>query len=364
MQIKSIISFLESIAPASLQESYDNSGLIVGKPETEVESALLCLDCTEEVIQEAISKKAGLVIAHHPIVFSGLKRFNGANYVQRAVELAIKHDIAIYAIHTNLDNVLKGVNDRIAERLGLINRRILQPIKGRMLKLVVFCPVEHSAALRQAMWDKGCGNIGNYDECSFNLEGTGTFRAAQGANPFVGKVGETHFEKEVRIEVLLQDWNLQPVLKAMRDNHPYEEVAYDIYRMENEDYTIGSGLIAELPKPMPATDFLAYLKEKLNTGTIRYTQPPKAEISKIALCGGSGSFLLGKAMQSGADVLVTADFKYHQFFDAEGKIMIADIGHFESEQFTLELIGDELRRIFPKFATHFTSVNTNPINYF
>jgi len=364
MQIKQLTKALERLAPPSLQESYDNSGLLIGQEDSSIESALICLDCTEDVVSEAIKLKAGLIIAHHPIIFSGLKRFNGANYVQRTVELAIRNNIAVYAIHTNLDNVRSGVNAMIAKKLGLSNTSILQAIKGKLLKLVVFCPEDQAEEVRNAMWTAGAGQIGAYDQCSFNSQGNGTFRPNESANPYVGKVAELHSEKEQRIEMILPDWVLKDVVSAMKDAHPYEEVAYDLYRLENENSQIGAGMLGELEIEMNGQDFLKHLKSSMNAAMVRHTRIPDGPLKRIAICGGSGSFLLSNAIRAKADVFVTADFKYHQFFDAEDKIMIADIGHFETEQFTVELLGDELRQIFPKFALHFTSVNTNPINYF
>ncbi|KAB2914070.1 MAG: Nif3-like dinuclear metal center hexameric protein [Bacteroidetes bacterium] len=364
MQIKDITQYLETIAPLALQESYDNSGLIVGDRQTPVKGILISLDCTEEVVQEAIEKGCNLIVSHHPIVFSGLKKITGANYIERVVIKAIQNNIALYAIHTNLDNVLKsGVNGKIAEKLGLKNTRILSP-KGEILcKLVTYCPTAQADALRQAIFEAGAGVIGNYDQCSFNSDGIGTFRGNDGADPFVGKVGELHKENEVRIETVFPAWAQNSVVAALLAAHPYEEVAYDVYALKNKHPQTGAGIIGSLSDEMDANVFLEHLKNTMKADGIRYTSYAK-KIKTVAVCGGSGSFLLRDAMAQKADVLVTADFKYHQFFDAEGRIMIADIGHYESEQYTIELLGEILNKKFTTFAVLFTQVNTNPVNYY
>lgn len=363
MRLKEIIKSLEELAPPSLQESYDNSGLIVGDPEKEIRSAIICLDSTEEVVEEAIAQKADLIIAHHPIVFGGLKRFTGKDYVQRTVMKAIKSDIAIYAIHTNLDNVLAGVNMKIAERLGLEHREILSPKKGILYTLALYAPQNSIQGVLNALFEAGAGNIGNYSECSFRNEGKGTFKGNEESNPAVGDKGNRHQEAESKIEVLVEDFKLPAVLRAMNESHPYEEVAHHIIPLDNRHQNIGSGMVGELASPMKADEFLQHLKTSMNTECVRYTKSVKDEVKKVAICGGSGSFLLGDAIRLGADVFITGDFKYHQFFDADGKIQIADIGHYESEQFTIDLLYEYLSRKFPKFDLHFTKVNTNPINY-
>lgn len=365
MRIRDIISVLEDLAPPALQESYDNSGLLLGDTATECTGALLCLDCTEVVIEEAAANGCNLVIAHHPVIFGGLKRITGRNYVERTVLAAIRAGVAVYAIHTNLDNVQAGVNRKIAEKIGLLPEtlRILRPIKGRLLKLSVFCPREQAADVRDAMYKAGAGHIGNYSHCSFNTDGKGSFLPEAGANPKIGSKGELEWVEETKVEVLLPEWRLNPVLQAMRTAHLYEEVAHDILRLENEDQTIGSGMVGDLPEEMEEAAFLAALKDRMGLKVIRHTPFCGEKVKRVALCGGSGSFLVEDAVRSGARVFISADFKYHQFFDADGRLVIADIGHYESERFTSELIADELRRKFPTFALRFTTVNTNPINY-
>ena len=363
MTIKEITSYLDEKAPPALQESYDNAGLLVGNPQAEATGALLCLDSTEEVIQEAIAKGINLVIAHHPIVFGGLKRFTGRNYVERTVMMAIKNDIAIYCAHTNLDNVRHGVNARIAQKLGLEHTQILAPKPKQLKKLFTFCPVDHVAELRKRLFEAGCGHIGNYDSCSFNTEGYGTFRALEGANPFVGNANELHKEPELKVEAIFDAHLQNKVIAALRKAHPYEEVAFDIIQLENTSPEIGAGQIGTLPQPMEELEFLRHLKATMKAGVVRYTKLAGKPVQKVAVCGGTGSFLLGAAQRQKADVFITADFKYHEFFDAEGKIVIADIGHYESEQFTMELFSEFLQEKFPTFASHFTDNNTNPVQY-
>jgi dinuclear metal center YbgI/SA1388 family protein len=364
MRIADVINHLESIAPASLQESYDNSGLIVGEKGTRVSGVLISLDCIEATVEEAIAKKCNLIVAHHPIVFSGLKRFNNANYVQRTVQLAIKNDIAIYAIHTNLDNVYaNGVNGKIAEKLGLINTRILAPKSGELLKLVTYCPLKDQEMIREALFAAGAGHISNYSECSFTTVGSGTFKGEHGSNPVIGNRGERHTESEVKIEVIICKPQMKTVLSALKMAHPYEEVAYELYPTLNEDHNIGSGMIGELASEMNTSDFLTHLKTCMNLQIIKHTTFDKP-IKKVAVCGGSGQFLLANAKSSKADVYVTSDFKYHEYFDAENELMICDIGHYESEKYTIDLLFDILREKFSTFAVLKTEVNTNPVNYF
>lgn len=363
MKIKEITTYLESIAPLSLQEDYDNSGLIVGEPDAEVKAALISLDCTEEVIDEAISSGCNLVISHHPIVFKGLKKFNKKNYVERAVMKAIKHDIALYAMHTNLDHIEGGVNAKICEKLNLQHIQVLSPKKNILKKLVTFVPLCHVERVRTAILEAGAGHIGNYSDCSFNISGTGTFKAGDQANPFVGNINELHQEEEVRIETIYPEYLERKVLVALLEAHPYEEVAYDLYPLSNTFYQAGAGMIGTLETPMEELEFLQLTKSALRAKVIRHTALRGKQVRRVAVCGGSGSFLLPAAIAAGADVFVTADFKYHEFFDAEGKIVISDLGHFESEQFTQELLFDVIKKKFPNFAIHLTSIDTNPINY-
>ena len=363
MKIKEITNFLEDYAPLHYQESYDNSGLIVGDENAEVNGVLITLDCTENVIDEAIAGNHNLVIAHHPIIFSGLKKLNGSNYIQRTVIKAIKTNIAIYSIHTNLDNVHNGVSAKIAEKLGLENCRVLAPKSDLLRQLVVYCPTNNADELKRALFNNGAGTIGDYNQCSFTSAGIGTFSANENCKPFVGEIGEEHNENEDRIEVIYPKYKEKLILNAMRMAHPYEQIAHQIYVLENKHQLVGPGIVGELREAVNTEAFLRHIKRNMKTNFIRYSNLVNKEVKCVAVCGGSGSFLLNNAKAVGADIFITADFKYHEFFDAENEIVIADIGHYESEQFTKDLIYDLLTKNFTKFAIRLSKVNTNPIKY-
>src|SRR6195952_4977652 len=363
MKLSQLTTYLESIAPLAYQEDYDNSGLIVGHPEQEISQVLISLDCTEAIVDEAIAKGCQVIISHHPIVFRGLKKFNGKTYVERVVEKAIRNHIAIYAIHTNLDNVMSGVNERICETLGLTNCRILAPKNGLLKKLVTYVPTEKAEQVRNALFHAGAGNIGNYSECSFNAEGTGTFKGNEDSTPHVGEPGRRHYEDEVRIETIYPANLESKLLMALFLAHPYEEVAYDFYTLSNQHQEVGSGMIGELEEEIDEEEFLFEIKEKMHTHVIRHTALRGKNVKRVAVCGGAGGFLLKQAIAAGADFFITADYKYHEFFDAEGKTVIADIGHFESEQFTQQLLYEIIKNKFVNFAVRLTKVNTNPVKY-
>lgn len=363
MQIKTVTDIIETFAPLALQEKYDNAGLLIGNPDWSVNGVLVCVDVTESVIDEAVAMNVNLIIAHHPLIFNGLKKITGQNEVQRCVIKAIKHDIAVYAAHTNVDNVLDGVNGRIADKIGLINRKILQSKSEMLVKLVTFVPKLHVQRVREAIFEAGAGQIGNYDACSYNSEGYGSFRANSNATPFVGEVNKIHYEEETRIEVILPEYIQNKVIASMIKAHPYEEPAYDILPLLNEYQQVGSGLTGELIEAENECDFLQRMKVLLGGNPIRHTALTGKKIKKVAVCGGSGSFLLQDALEASADIFISADFKYHDFFGAENKIIIADVGHFETEQFTKELFFDIIRKKLPTFAVHISKVNTNPIIY-
>jgi dinuclear metal center YbgI/SA1388 family protein len=363
MTLSEITNYLETLAPRSYQESYDNSGLITGNPAMEVKGVLVSLDCVEAVIDEAITAGANLVVAHHPIVFKGLKRLTGGNYVERTIIKAIKNDIAIYAIHTNLDNIINGVNRKICEKIGLTNLRVLVPKRDTLTKLVTFIPKDHTEKVLDALYAAGAGQIGKYQNCSFRVEGTGTFQPTGEANPYLGESGKQESVKEDRVEVIFAKHLTSRIMKSLRQAHPYEEVAHYLSDLVNENQEVGSGMIGELAAPQEPMTFLKGLKQQMQLNTIRHTRLIDRPVKKVAVCGGSGSFLLPDAMHAGADVYISADFKYHEFFDADGKITIADIGHYESEVFTKELIQDVLMKKFPTFAINLSNTVTNPISY-
>ncbi len=364
MKIAEVISTLEKLAPPSLQESYDNAGLLTGEAGWECSGILCTLDATEAVINEAIQQNVNLVVAHHPIIFSGLKKINGKNYVERTIIKAIKHDIAIYAIHTNLDNVIGGVNGKVADLLGLQERKILFPKSGTIRKLVCFVPLDHLETLRGSLFSAGAGEISRYSECSFAAEGTGTFKAGAGTTPFSGKQGDRHAENEARLEVVFPLHLEQRIIGAMLQNHPYEEVAYDVFPMLNAQPGIGSGIIGELPEALDELQVLGLLKQVFGLSLVRHTALTGRPVKKVAFCGGAGSFLISSALAAGADLYVTADLKYHEFFNAAGRLLLADIGHFESEQFTINLLQEVLAQKFPTFAVLKTAIKTNPVQYF
>ncbi|HLF44840.1 MAG TPA: Nif3-like dinuclear metal center hexameric protein [Chitinophagaceae bacterium] len=364
MKIAEITSYLESVAPPSLQESYDNTGLITGDIRWECSGILVTLDATEEVVLEAIKKKCNMVLAHHPIIFSGLKKINGKNYVEKAVIAAIKNDIAIYAIHTNLDNVPGGVNGKIADLIGLTRRTVLSAKEEILKKLFTFVPVKSAEKVRNSIFEAGGGQIGNYSECSFNAEGTGTFKAGKGTKPFIGEIGKQHQEPEIRIEIIFPSFLEKRIIQSLFSAHPYEEVAYDIVSLDNTVQSIGSGIVGELKESTDELGFLNRLKEIFHLKIIKHTKLKGGLVKKIAVCGGAGSFLIPKALAAGVDFFITSDLKYHEFFDANGRMVIADIGHYESEQFTISLLQEILEQKFPTFAVLKTEVNTNPVKYF
>jgi dinuclear metal center YbgI/SA1388 family protein len=364
MNIKDILNKLEKLAPFSLQEDYDNAGLVVGSDGKVSTGCLVCIDVTEAVIDEAVKKGCNLIISHHPVIFKGLKKLTGNSLTERVVVKAIREDIALISMHTNLDNVMEGVNRKICEKLGLTGLSVLRKSEDTLRKLVTFCPPDHAGKVRDALFKAGAGNIGEYDQCSFNADGTGTFRAGDATNPFVGKIRELHFEPEVRIETIFPVYLKSGIVKALLAAHPYEEVAYDIYPIENSFERTGAGMIGRLAAPMPEPEFLAMLKQVFNVPLIRHSPLLDKPVENIAVCGGSGSFLIPDAIRQEADFFVTADMKYHQFFDADGKIVIADVGHYESEQFTSHIIADYLKKNFANFAVQISETPVNPVNYF
>jgi dinuclear metal center YbgI/SA1388 family protein len=364
MKIKEIIVALENFAPLSLQEDYDNAGLAIGNPGSEVTGCLVCLDVSEEILEEAIHKKCGLIISHHPVIFKGIKKLTGQTMTERIIEKAIRENMAIYSIHTNLDNISQGVNRILGEKLGLINLSVLRKTGGILRKFVTFCPEDHAEKVREAIFAAGAGHIGAYDQCSFNAEGLGSFRAGPNADPFVGKIGEIHYEKEVRIETIFPAYLQANIIKALLEAHPYEEVAYDIYVLENEFDQTGAGMIGDLPQKVTEIEFLQLIKEKLNLPVVRHSPLLGKQVGKVAICGGSGSFLIPDAIRKQADFFVSSDIKYHQFFDGDGKIVIADAGHYETEQFTCNLLADYLKKNFANFAVQISETPVNPVNYF
>jgi dinuclear metal center YbgI/SA1388 family protein len=363
MKLAELCKYLDNAIPLSFQEDYDNSGLQVGLPEKEISSALLTIDITEDVLDEAIRRECDLIISHHPVIFGGINKISGRSYTERVIYKAIKEDIAIYSAHTNLDAVSFGVSRKMAAKLNLKNVKVLTPLKNRLLKLVTFIPVSHLEKVQEALFEAGAGIIGNYDKCGFTVAGTGSFRAGPGANPFTGESGKLHFENEIRFETVVFSHMKPAVIRALLASHPYEEVAFDLYPIENDNIEAGLGCIGEFSEQVAETDFLKLLSSAFGSSGIRYSCLSGRFVKKVAICGGSGSSLIKDAISSCADAFVTADIKYHSFFDADKKILLADIGHFESEKFTTEILYDLIIKKFPKFAVRFSETNTNPINY-
>ncbi len=370
MTIKDITNSIEEIAPLSYAEDFDNVGLLIGNYDTKVTGVLVTLDTLETVIDEAIEKNCNLIVSFHPIIFSGLKKINGNNYVERVVLKAIKNDIAIYAMHTALDNSFVGVNSKICEMLGLKNQQVLIPKQHQLRKLTTYVPNENAKHLRAKLFEAGAGNIGNYDECSFNTEGYGTYKGNENSDPVKGIKGEFHTEKETFISVIFEKQNENKLLKSLFKNHPYEEVSYDIVALENSHQHVGMGMVGEFEKAMNEDDFFKHLKKTMKTDCIRHSKLLGKPIKRVAVLGGSGSFAIRKAIAANADIYVTSDIKYHEFYQAENKMVIADIGHYESEQFTKNLLVDYLTKKNVNFAPALpvgriilSEKITNPIYY-
>ena len=364
MKIKEIITLLDEFAPLAYAEDFDNTGLLVGDQEATVTGILVTLDTLEAVVEEAIEKKCNLIVSFHPIVFKGLKKLTGATYVERVVQKAIKNDIHIFAIHTALDNSFEGVNAQICNTLELVHKKILVPQKQTIKKLTTYAPPQAVDSIKKALFSVGGGTIGNYQECSFTSLGTATFKGNEHSNPVVGKKGVTQTASELMIAMTFPKHLEKNILSALFDSHPYEEVAYEVTTLENTNQHIGMGMIAELENPMSEDAFLMYLKEKMNTQCIRHSKKTNKTIKKVSVLGGSGSFAISDAIAQGADVYVTSDLKYHDFYTAENKILLADIGHYESEQYTKELLHTYLTKKITNFAVVLSQINTNPISYF
>ncbi|MCG9970852.1 Nif3-like dinuclear metal center hexameric protein [Christiangramia crocea] len=363
MTIQEVINLIEDFAPTRYAEDFDNVGLLVGDNSKEVTSALITLDTLEATVDEAIKKDCNLIISFHPIIFSGLKKLTGKNYVERTVLKAIKNDIAIYAIHTALDNQFKGVNDMISEKLGLRNRQILIPRRDSIKKLSTFVPVNSADKVRKALFDAGGGSIGNYDNCSFNMQGKGSFKGNEDSNPVIGEKGQVHFEEEVQIGITYPAHLEGRILGNLFKSHPYEEVAYEIHSLENKNQHLGMGMTGELSEEIDEASFLDKVKKTFGSGCIRHSKLLNKPVKKVAVLGGSGAFAIENAKAAGADIFITADLKYHDFYKAEEKLVLADIGHYESEQFTKNLLYSFLSKKISSFALILADTNTNPINY-
>jgi len=363
MIVKEVTDILEELAPLAQAEDFDNVGLLVGDSKTEVTGILVTLDTLENVVDEAIANHCNLIVSFHPIIFSGLKKITGANYVERVVLKAIQNGIAIYSMHTALDNSPNGVNAKICEVLGIVNAKILIPQKGNIKKLTTYVPKVEAEKLKDSLFEAGAGNIGNYSNCSFTVDGTGSYMGGENSSPTKGEIGQLHFEEETQINVTFAAHNEGKILKSLFLNHPYEEVAYEVFSLENRDQNIGMGMVGKLREPMDEGDFLSFVKQKMIVSVVKHSQLLGKKVKKVAVLGGSGAFAISAAKAVGADIFITSDLKYHQFYEAEGEMVIADIGHYESEQFTKNLLVDYLTEKIPNFAIRLSDSNTNPIKY-
>lgn len=364
MTVKDIMGCITAIAPLSWQEDYDNAGLQVGDLGAEVHKALIALDVTEAVVNEALAKQCDLIVSHHPLIFKGLKHVTSRSFIERIVRKAIKQDLNIISMHTNLDNSYWGVSRVLAERLGLSHLEILDPMSGKLFKLVVFVPLEAADQVRQVMFAAGAGCIGNYDSCSFNVDGAGSFKAGEQCHPYVGEIGELHFERETRVETVVPEHLLSDVIKAMKAVHPYEEVAYDVYPLQNDYPFAGAGMKGRYEVALSETEFLQRAAEALGSPCLRHSALTGRKVTEVAVCGGSGAFLLSCAKRNHVDVFLTADIKYHDFFEPDGDLLMVDAGHFETEQFSKVLIKDLIQKKFPNFAAEIAETNTNSVHYF
>lgn len=364
MIVNDFIKAIEELSPSQYAEDFDNTGLLIGEKNMEVTGVLITLDALEAVVEEAMEKKCNLIISFHPIIFSGLRKLNRKTYVERVVHKAIKNDIAIYAMHTALDNVSNGVNGMICEKLGLKNTSVLIPKSKTIKKLTTYVPKANAEAVRNTLFEAGGGSIGNYDLCSFNIEGIGTFKGNEKSSPTLGEPGKTQFEEEVQINMTFSS-HLEPkLLKALFESHPYEEVAYEVETLENNDQHRGIGMVGEFDIPLGITEILSHVKEVFKTKVIRHSELNDQPVKRIAVLGGSGAFAIENAKAAKADLYITADLKYHDFYKAENQIILADIGHYESEQYTKDLIHAYLTKKFPNFALVLSNINTNPIQYY
>src|SRR5690606_33073953 len=363
MRIKDVISTIETIAPLDYAEDFDNVGLLIGDQSTKVTGVLVTLDTLESVVDEAIEKNCNLIVSFHPIIFKGLKKINGDSYVERVIMKSIQNNIAIFSIHTALDNCLQGVNDIICNTLNISNKKILLPQKGTIKKLSTYVPLTDADTLRIALFESGAGQIGNYENCRFNINGTGTFQGNDMSNPVKGTKGEFHKEQETQISVTFQNHLESKILKSLFENHPYEEIAFEVITLDNYNQTVGIGMVGELEKEMRTQDFLQFVKKKMNVTVIKHSKITKETVKRIAVLGGSGSFAISAAKAVNADMFITSDLKYHDFFSAESDIIVVDIGHYESEQFTKNFLVDYLSKKITNFAVVLSTTNTNPVKY-
>ncbi len=363
MVIKDVTDYLEQLAPLHYAEDFDNVGLLTGDYNDPVNGILVTLDCLENVVDEAIEKNCNLIVAFHPIIFKGLKHLRASDYVRKTVVKAIKNDIAIYAVHTAIDVANGGVSYLMASELGLKNITTLTPKKGLIKKLITYVPNDHIHDVKKALFNAGAGSLGNYDECSFSTSGTGTFKGNEKSEPVIGESGTRSTVNEQQLSITYLPHLESKILKALFTSHPYEQVAYEVSTLENTYQNIGMGAIGTLENTLNVDDFLKLLKAVYGSGAVRYSLSRKRNIKTVAVLGGSGAFAIQNAIRAGADAYVTADLKYHDFFQGEN-ILLCDVGHYESEQFTKNLLQEYLSKKFSSFAILCADARTNPVNYY
>ncbi len=359
--IGDLSSALESVAPSLYAESYDNVGLLVGRSEWKCEKVLVALDITEAVVQEAIEKGVQAIVAHHPVIFGGIQRLTGEDTAQRAIELAIKHSIALLACHTNLDAIEGGVSYRMAQAISLVNVRTLQPRSGLLWNLIVYVPAESAETLLEALWEAGAGKMGAYDECAFRSHGLGSFRPKEGAHPHNGVIGERAFADEIRLELLVPEGARKKVHQCMMEHHPYEEIAHSWLKHDGVHHSVGFGAIGQ----WDACDWpeaVRRIKTAFGVASFRHTMPIASDYRTVAVCGGAGADLLAQAKSQQAELFITSDITYHRYFGADDRLVFIDIGHWESEQHAMELLIDIVREKFPNFAVLKSETNTNPMH--
>ncbi len=368
MIVNDVIKYLEGWAPKETAWQKDNTGLQIGATESKIKNIFLCLELTEIALSEAVEKNCNFIITHHPFIFQPLKKIDITNDKNsKLIEKIIKNDITLYSFHTNLDFTKNGVSFALAKKLDLKNISFLENQESNQFKLVVFVPGNNLNEVLDAIFNSGGGKIGEYEKCSFQVPGKGTFEGSENSNPAIGKA--QNFEKvdEIRLEILIDSWNLKKVISAMIEAHPYEEPAFDVYPLQNKNVNFGFGAIGNLENSLSENDFLNFVKEKLNLINLRFVKGKSGSIKKVAVCGGSGSDLLKQAILQKADAFITADVKYHTFHDAEDEILLIDAGHYETEILVFDEVKTKLEKLILKYNSDSEifvfSQSTNPVRY-
>ncbi len=369
VRCQQIFDWIEEWADPALAEDWDHIGNLVGSPADSVSRVLVTLDVTDEVIAEAIDENVNLIVAHHPLFRDPIPYLRSDLFSSSRVYRLIQKGISLYAAHTNLDAAPGGINDVLADLLGLRDVEILFPTyEENLYKIVVFVPLGHEERVREAISARGGGWIGNYSDCTFQTEGVGTFRPLEGTKPFIGETGELERVRETRIETIAPQKKLSDLLKNMIAAHPYEEVAYDIYPLKNTGTKAGLGRIGRLPESLALADFARKVKDSLGLGMVRITGDPQRSVSKIALCGGGGMSLLEQAIKCDADLYLTGDIRHHGALDALDRgIALVDGGHYGTERVIVPVLADYLQKKAKEAGEGLTvlvsQINTDPFSY-